>query len=192
MLSKQTKEYLQTPSSGRRAVLKKHYLSNPFGTSERQQTLDHLGYLIEFTRRLNMVECKHSNQPMPKPSAIRETDMFVCVEVCAESIRENTFLKSDAEFWRCWTAFDDLLKHVRSNDNSESFFETAYLLFYLTALILKRHVTDGTIEKEPQIFSIKEYATVAARLARPLFESVKCAADQMQNLAENLECLAQA
>ncbi len=187
------KQYLQAPPSGRRAVLKKQYLAGvPSGASERERALYHLGCLVTYTRRLNMVECKADSQPMPKPSALRKTDLLVCVEICAESIRENTFLHTDAEFLRCWTAFEELLERVKSKDGSDNVFETAYLLFYLASLIFKRHITDGTIEKEPQVFSLEGYKAVATGFARPLFESVNSPADQLENLADNLRSLARA
>lgn len=185
------KEYLQASPTGRRAVLKKQYLENmPRGASERNCALFHLGYLVAYTRRLNLVECKSANQPLPKPSALRKTDLFLCVEVCTEIIRENTLLKSDAEFWRCWTTFEGLLERVKSKDGPESFFETAYLLLYLAGLIFRRRVADGAIEKEPQIFSLEGYKSVAAGFARPLFESMESPADQLENLTSNLQSLA--
>jgi hypothetical protein len=185
------KQYLQAPASGKRAVLKKQYSASvPSGASERDRALYHLGHLVENTRRLNMVECRTGIQPIPKPSALRKTDLFVCVEVCAESIQENAFLQTNAEFWRCWTAFEELLDRVKLKDGSEEFFETAYLLFYLAALIFKRHITDGAIEKEPQIFSLEGYTALAAGFAQPLFASVKSPADQLKNVADNLNSLA--
>jgi len=190
--SKQTREYLQASPDRRRAILKKQYLANRFGTSERERALDHLGYLVEFARRLNMVEGKGGSQPIPKPSALRKTDLLASVEVCAEAIQEDSFLQRDGEFCRCWTAFEKLLERVKTKDGTENFFEMAYLSFYLAGLILKRHITDGTIEKGPEIISIEGYRAVAAGFARPLFESVKSPADQLQNLADNLEHLARA
>jgi hypothetical protein len=193
MLNQQTKEYLDAPASNRRGVLKKQYLASvPSGASERDRALFHLGYLVTYTRRLNMVECKGSSQQIPKPSAMRKTDLLVCVELCAESIRESTFLQSDAEFWRCWTAFEELLERVKSKDGSENIFEASYLLFYLTALIFKRYITDGAVEREPEIFSLEGYTALATGFARPLFESVKSTSDQLENLAGNLRNLARA
>jgi len=187
-LNKQTQEYLQAPPSERRDVLKKHYLKNRFGASEREQAIDHLSFLIEFTRRLNMLEGKGNILlQIPKPSALRKNDLFVAIEICAESIRENAALKMDADFWQCWTAFEELLERVKSKDGTESFFETAYLLLYLAALIFKRRILNGAIEKEPQIFSMEGYAAVAAKFAHPLFDSAHSSADQLESLTENLK-----
>jgi hypothetical protein len=191
MLNPKTKEYLQVPQSEKRAVLKKHYLANSFGATAQERALGHLGYLIEFTRRLNIVECKGSNQPMPNASALRKTDLLACVEICMESIKEDTYLKNEnAKFSECCGAFEQLLERVKSKDSPEEFFEMAYLLFYLAALILKRCITDGTIEKEPQIFTAEAYKTLASRFAKPLFQPGMSAADQLDNLYYNFKSLA--
>ena len=192
-MNKKIEEYLNIPASGKRAVLKKQYLSNlPSGASKRDQALNHLGYLVEYMRRLNMLECKDSSQPIPKPSAVRKADLFTCVEICAEEIQENTFLQTNAEFWRCWIAFEELLKRIETKNGSDEFFEASFLLLYLAALIFKRYITDGEIEKEPQIFSIDGYKAVAVRFAQPIFQSVKSSSEQLTNLAANLSNLANA
>lgn len=192
MLNPKTKEYLQAEPSGRRDILKKHYLANRFGSSEQERALGHLGHLVEFTRRLNMVEGKDGSQQLPKPSVLRKTDLFVVVEICAESIRENTFPQKDTAFWRCWTVFQELLERVRSKEGSEKFFETTYLLFYVAALIFRRHIMDGAIEKEPEIFSLQGYTALATEFAPPLFDSIKSAEDQLEKLAVNLQSLVRA
>ncbi len=185
------KKYLQTPPADKRAVLKKQYLANmPSGASGRNCALHHLDYLAIYTRRLNLIEGKGSSQPMPKPSALRATDLFLCVEVCAEVIREDSLLQSDTEFGRSWTAFEELLERVKSKDGPEDFFEAAYLLLHLAALIFKRHVTDGAVEKAPLILSLEAYKAVAARFARPLFEPVTSSEEQLESLADNLRILA--
>ena len=191
MLNQQTKEYLQAPAGRRRGVLKKQYLARvPGGASEQDRARFHLGSLVEFTGRLNIIECKSGNQPVIKPSMLRTNDLFVCVELCAESIQENAFLQTDEEFRPCWVAFIELLERVKSKDGSELLFETAYLLLYLAAVIFKRHITDAAIEMEPQIFSIKGYTALANEFAPPLFGAVKSPADQLKNLADNLRRLA--
>jgi hypothetical protein len=189
-LNKQTQEYLQAPQAEKRGVLKKQYLSNRFRTTERERAVDHLNFLIEFTQRLNLVEGKSRGFNLPNPSVLRATDLFVVVEICAEVFREESLLKEDTEFWRCWTPFEKLIERVKSKEGTEHFFEAAYLLLYLAALIFKRHVMDGTVEKRPEILSNKDYLPVAARFTHPLFEPAVSAADQMKNLANNLQSLA--
>jgi hypothetical protein len=189
-LNKETQEYLRASADRRRVILKERYLASaPSGVSEREQALFHLGHLVENTRRLNMIECKGSGQPLPKPSAIRETDLFVCVEICAEGIRENMFLKNCAELWGGWTAFEELLQRLKSTGNSEHFFEAAYLLLYLAALIFKRHVADRAVEREPQVFSLEGYKAAADGFAQPLFDSVDSSVDQLNSLTKNLHAL---
>jgi hypothetical protein len=189
-MNKKLEEYLNIPAGDKRANLKKQYLSNRFGASELERALDHLNFLVEFTRRLNMVECKDGSQPIPKPSALRKTDLLVCVEICAESIQENGFLQTNAEFRQCWIAFEELLNRIATKNGSDEFFEASFLLLYLAALIFKRHIADGEVEKEPQIFSIDGYKAVAVRFAHPIFQSVKSSSEQLTNLAANLKNLA--
>lgn len=192
-LNPQTKEYLQASQATRRAILKKQYLAGRFGVSEQERALGHLNHLIEFTRRLNLIECKANNgQKVPKASAIRKTDLFLSVEVCAEAVRDDSFLQREEEFRRCWRAFDNLLYQVKSKNNADEYFEAAYLLLYLAALILRRYIAEGGIELEPQILSDKGYLAVAARFARPLFGSLESPTAQLQNLVDNLQELAHA
>ena len=181
---------MKAPADNRRSVLKKQYLASvPSSTSEQDQARLHLDYLVEYTRRLNMVECKSGNQPMIKPSMVRRSDLFICVELCAESIQENAFLQTIAEFRPCWIAFMELLERVKSKDGSDKLFETSFLLFHLAASIFKRYIMDGTIEKEPNFLSIEGYSTLAAEFTHPLFKSIKSPSDQLKNLTENLKSL---
>jgi len=167
--------------------MEQYRAQTPAGLAGRKQVLYHLGYLAEYTRRLSIIECKRSSQPVLAPSKLRGGDLFVCVEVCAEVIRENTQLYCDPEFWQCWTAFDDLLEHTKSKISAEDRLESAYFLLYLAALIFKRHIAEEKAENEPEIFSVEGYSEIANRFPRPLFTSNISMADQLENLKINLE-----
>jgi hypothetical protein len=101
------KEYLQAPLSEKKAVLKKQYLARVPSASEQEQALGHLGYLVEYTRRLNLIECKNSGQLIPKPLALRTTDFF-----CASRYVLRAFGKT--HFCKTMQNFGDAGRHLRN------------------------------------------------------------------------------
>ena len=192
-MNEETKNYLQAPDSRRRTVLKEQYLASVPGgiASERERALFHLEMLVEFTRRLNLVECKTGSQPIPKPSILIGNDLFVCVELCAESIQEDAFLRADGELWICWSAFVELIEALKLKQASDKIVEASFLLLHLAAMIIKRRIVDGSAEREPQILTVTEgYRALANEFQYPLFEAGSSSSEQLRNLTTNLKSLA--
>jgi hypothetical protein len=136
-----------------------------------------------------MIECKSHNRTIIKPSTVRRNDLFVSVELCAESIQEDTFLQTNESFRSTWIAFMGLLEQIKAAGAPDKFFETGFFLLYLAAIIFKRYITYDVVQEVPEIFSIEGYAALGERFRYSLFESVESASDQMKYLAESLRNL---
>ena len=195
MLNEGTKNYLEASGDRRRAILREQYLARvpSSNTSQRERVLFHFENLAEFTRRLNLIECKTGSQPILKPSMLINNDLFVCVELCAECIQENAFLRTDEELWICWSAFVEVIEALKLKQASDKMVEASFLLLHLATLIIKRRIVNGSAEREPQILAVAEgYRALANEFPHPLFEAGKSSSEQLVNLTDNLKSLAHA
>ena len=187
MLPDETQRYLQTPPNSRRSFLKEGYLRHVPKASERERVMYHFERLVEFTRRLNCLECITATQPTIKTSSFIRTDQFTVVDLCAECIQESCEFMVDRELTRSWVAFGGLLEVIKLKPAAENAVQAAFLLLHLAALIMRRRILDSHVEDEPQIVSLTEgYTALARDFSPPLFERMNSSAQQLNKLSENI------
>ncbi len=187
MLPEETSRYLESKGAARRGILKEGYLRHIPEGSSRDRMGYHLERLVEFTRRLNVLESRTSASPQVTPSTLLKTDLYTTVEVCVECIDETGAFKSVEHLLGCWKALLEVVSRLRLASLSDGEVEKAFFLLHLASLILYRQFVANVAETEPKLIELHgRYRELLDQLPHALFTHGLSPVDQVAALTANL------